>query len=130
MNKLIFISVGICLTLAGCATVGKMQAGCEATTTTFPEMAECLKVKVAGESRMKNNSEVKLYLLKADQLSERVKQGTISEIDARVELQQLFVQLKHQETTEGSAAAAAYNASKPKTTRCYPVGNTVQCNTY
>jgi len=79
---------------------------------------------------MQNNPEVKLYLLKAEQLSEKVQKGEISDLDARVELQTLFVNLRNQEAGRSAAAAGAAAAMRPKTTNCYPVGNTVQCNTY
>jgi len=118
--------------LAGCATVGRLQASCEKTSTTFPELAACLNTSIAesGSSRMQNNPEVKLYVLKAEQLSQRVKNNEMSDIDARVELQTMYVNLKNHEDARKAAGAAAYNASRPRTTNCYAVGNTVQCNSY
>ena len=58
----------------------------------------------------------------------------MTELDARAEWQQLFVELKHNEDMENSAkssaAAATRNATKVKQTNCVPVGNSVQCTTY
>jgi hypothetical protein len=118
--------------VGGCANMGKLQAGCETTTDNFPAMAACLKSAVATSEfpGMKDRPDVKLYLLKADQLALRVANGQISDLDARVELQTLFVQLKQQAEAGGAAAGAAAAANRPRTTRCYPVGNQVQCNTY
>lgn len=123
--------VGLLL-LVGCANVQKLQAGCEATTSTFAALAECLKAQVADSSnpRLKNSPEVKLYLLKAEQLTQQVSDKKISELDARVELQQLFVQLYQNEKSNSAAATAAYNATRTKTTNCVPVGNSVSCTTY
>ena len=121
-----------CALLASCTTVGMMQASCEKTSSTFPELAACLKEAIAssGNSLMQNSPEVKLYMLKAEQLSQRVQHQEISDIDARVELQTMYVNLKNQEDATRARAAAAYNANRPKTTNCYAVGNTVQCNSY
>ncbi|MEI6514038.1 MAG: hypothetical protein WCO51_12320 [bacterium] len=131
-----FLACVVLLLLVGCANVQKLQAGCEATTSTFAAMAECLKAQVADSSnpRLKNSPEVKLYLLKADQLTQQVSDKKISELDARVELQQLFVQLyqneKSNSAASSAAATAAYNATRTKTTNCVPVGNSVSCTTY
>lgn len=121
-----FSLFAIAIALAGCTNLGQLQANCEATTSSFPQMVECLKVQVANDGRMRNSQEIKLYMLKADQLSGRVAKGAVSEIDAKVELQQIYVQLKQQETSNAMAAYAA----RPRMSNCYPVGNTVQCNTY
>ncbi|MDO8597907.1 MAG: hypothetical protein Q7R45_14955 [Sulfuricaulis sp.] len=129
----------ICLVLASCTTVGQIQASCEATSKTFLALADCLKVAIADSdsSRMKNSPEVKLYLLKAEQLSQRVRNNEMSDLDARVELQTLYVNIKGQEDANRAARAAASAAGRaassaggPKTATCFPVGNTVQCNYY
>lgn len=113
--------------LGGCMTtsVGQLQTGCETSSQNFPEMAACLRNAVvsSGSTRMQNSPEVKLYLLKADQLAQRVQNKEISDLDARVELQQLYVNLRNQER-------ATTAAGRPRTTNCYAVGNSVQCNTY
>jgi hypothetical protein len=81
---------------AGCATIGSYQAECEKKHAAFPEVVACLKEAVASDSRpeiYKSSPELKLYLLKAEQLSQRVQRGEISDLDARVELQQLYVEM-------------------------------------
>lgn len=117
--------VVLAIGLGGCMTVGQLQTGCEANSQTFPEMAACLRNAVASSdsTRMQNSPEVKLYLLKADQLAQRVQNREISDLDARVELQQLYVNLRNQERINRAAGG-------PRTTNCYAVGNSVQCNTY
>lgn len=114
--------------LGACATVGQLQADCESKSGTFPEMATCLRTAVAASDRpgMQSNPEVKLYLLKADQLSQRVSKGEISDLDARVELQTMYVNLRNQQRSAAAAAAG----TRPRTTNCFAVGNSVQCNTY
>ena len=154
----VVLVVSACALLSGCTSVGKIQAGCEQTSPTFPELATCLRTSIAGSdsSRMQNSPEVKLYLLKADQLSERVKKREISDLDARVELQQLyldakvemqtlFVNLRGPETGRAAsgaptaapaaspaaapAASPAAAATRPKITSCYSTGISVQCTT-
>lgn len=115
------VGLGSCTT----TTVGQLQAGCETNSQSFPEMAACLRNAVASSdsTRMQNSPDVKLYLLKADQLAQRVQNKEISDLDARVELQQLYVNLRNQERINRAAG-------RPTTTNCYAVGNSVQCNTY
>ena len=148
----VVLVVSACTLLFGCTSVGKIQAGCEQTASTFPELASCLRTSIANSdsSRMQNSPEVKFYLLKADQLSERVKKREISDLDARVELQTLFldaklemqtpfVSLRSPEIGRGAAtappaaspaappAASAAAAARPKTTSCYSTGISVLC---
>lgn len=132
--------------LSGCATtnVTNMQTECEAKTKTFPEMAACLKDTVAAshcsiEDRLTlrkkclktklDENDIKLYLLKAEQLSLRVQKHEISDLDARVELQKLFVELGNQADLRGAAAAAAGAANRQRTTRCHDNGYGVTCTT-
>lgn len=113
------------LLLTGCANVGRMQAECESITKTFPDMSACLKERLSN-SNISNRQDTKLYLLKADQLSEQVNKGAISDLDARIELQKLFMQLSQAQYQ----AAAAYAATRPRTTNCVTISNTIQCNSY
>ena len=80
---------------AGCATVRSYQAQCEKQHAAFPDVVTCLKTAVASDPnpRFMSSEERKLYLLKAEQLSQQVQKGEISDLDARVALQQLYVNL-------------------------------------
>jgi|SRR3989344_91680 len=119
---LVLTIVGV---LVGCASVGSYQEQCEKQHVAFSNMVLCLKTAISSNSRSAKDARVKLYLLKADQLSEQVQKGKISELDARVALQELYVVLKRDENTEQSIA----NMSKSKTTRCTGFGNNVTCTT-
>lgn len=126
--------IGTLILLTGCANVGTMQADCESRYDKFVEIFTCTKSTVAADRRLKNHPKSKLYFLRGEQLVEKVKAGQMTELDARAEWQQLFVELKHNEDMENSAksaaAAATRNATKVKQTNCVPVGNSVQCTTY
>jgi hypothetical protein len=141
MKTLFITMAGFVVFLTGCQTVGQVQSNCEATTTSFPAMAICLKTSIAQDGRLSGSQVVKFYLLKADQLSEQVAKGNISDVDARVELQQLYVQLKGKENADQAAAlsslaaqqaaaTAAQNANRPKTTNCHAIGDSIHCTTY
>ena len=131
------------MNLGGCATVvgvGDLQTECESKTKTFPEMANCLKLSIETHPRCRNlldtatvssktcfkhspsDSSVKLYLLKADQLSQGVQKKEISDLDARVELQKLYVEIQHRERMEDAANDAASAANKQRTTTCQDRG--------
>ena len=116
--------------MTGCATVGKKQAECETQYSKFSEIVACTEKSFANDARVKNNPDFKLYILKGQQLAEKVESKEITDLDARVEWQNLYVELKNHQDKKSSAAAARYNATKPRQTVCTPVGNSVTCNTY
>lgn len=120
----------LCVLITGCATVGKKQAECENQYSAFSEIVTCTKEAFAKNARAKNNADFKLYILKGEQLAEQVKFKEITDLDAKVEWQRLYVDLKNNEDNKSGAAAARYNATKPRQTVCTPVGNSVSCNTY
>ena len=113
--------------VGGCASIGSYQAECEKRSEAFAEIVQCLKASVASDSRpgMSKDARVKLYLLKADQLSQKVQSKEISELDAKVALQELYVRLKR----DKNADIDSILASMPKTTRtnCTAYGNNVNC---
>lgn len=103
-----------CLTflITSCATESSLsfqQQRCEQLQKSFPDMVICLKAAVAsGQVKEPRgtftgffnlnrgpSSELKLYMLRAEQLSIQVKNGSISELDARVELQKLYVEIEN-----------------------------------
>ena len=118
------------LFISGCANVAKMQGECEQTYTKFFDIYTCTKSKLASDVRMKKNPKVKLYILKGERLVQEIEQGTITEIDAKVAWQKLYVDLKHNEVLEGAAIESAKKKNYPTTTNCTKSGNSVQCNSY
>lgn len=114
--------------LAGCASVGSYQEQCEIQHAAFSDMVRCLKTTISSNSRAAEDARVKLYLLKAEQLSQQVQKGEIGELDARVSLQELYVLLKRDENAEAGNAIASM--PKTKTTRCTTgLGNSIRCTT-
>lgn len=123
----------------------QLQTTCEKNTRAFPEVTDCLKNAITTLRRCASASEVgglgvllsdaragtkecfksdisdsalKLYLLKAEQLSQRVQKHEISDLDARVTLQQLYVELSQQEKMQKAAQSAASAANQPRVTEC------------
>lgn len=96
------------LALAGCATSGaQLQSECEARHPAFPEAFECTKAAVyARRADALSDPRVKLYLLKGEQLAGQVRDAQIKDIDARVEWQRLFVELKAANDAEVSRILA------------------------
>lgn len=79
--------------LVGCANVATVHSECERSSPSFPAAVACLESKIAQDGRLSGNADAKLYTLRARQLSQRVQAGQMSEIDARVELQRLVVEI-------------------------------------
>jgi hypothetical protein len=124
------ILIASLLFVTSCATVEKRQVACEEQFNNFADIFSCTKSSIASDVRLNKKAEVKLYLLKGEQLVEQLKNGKISEIDAKTEWQKLFVELKQSEDRQRASAIQNYNATKPKQTYCVPIGNSVSCTTY
>ena len=122
-------SAFIALLISGCATVGSYQAECEKGNTAFSDVVQCLKMSVASDSRpgMAKDARVKLYLLKAEQLSQKVQSREISDIDAKVALQELYVRLKRDENADVDSILA--NMPRTSRTNCTAFGNNINCIT-
>ena len=85
------------LVLSGCAVSGsQLQAQCEAAhPSSFPSMFQCTRdAVVAKKPDAMADARVKLYMLKGEQLAGQVAAGKIADIDARVEWQKTFVEMR------------------------------------
>lgn len=84
--------------LAGCGYEyhRPTQTGCEESTQTFAEMESCLKNAVASAytASERASPDVRLYYIKADDVANRVRKNLTSEFNGRVELRQLYVDLR------------------------------------
>ena len=136
------------LLLVGCAKVSDYQASCEQRYQKLSDMANCLDASVKNDSRMASAPTPKLYVLAAKMLGQGVDEGKISDAQARLELQNLYVQLQSQAFQQALLNYQAVNtmqaieqkARQPVITQPYPTrvdtytncnsgfGNTVTCN--
>lgn len=98
----------VCLTvLAGCATGTQMQAECEGRFNHFPDIFQCTKDSIAQRNpRIMQDARAKMYLLRGEQLVQSVVEGKMSSLDARVEWQKLYVQLRGDAESEAARNAA------------------------
>lgn len=138
------VALGGCAT-ATRLDVTQLQSTCEKNNRAFPEVADCLKNAITTLQRCASAAEVgtlgvvlrdamagtkecytsdisdsalRLYLLKAEQLSQRVQKHEIADLDARVTLQQLYVELGQRAEAQRAAQAAANAANRPIVTKC------------
>lgn len=124
--RIIFI-LSLAAIIAGCASVNTIQADCESTTSTFKELASCVTDGVRKEPSLAGSDEGKLYLLKVEQLGGQVETGKISDLDARVELQQLAVQLKAIRAAAVQRAVSAIPQQPARAMTCTGSGQYVRC---
>src|SRR5205823_3906327 len=81
--------------LAACVSGTQMQAECEGKFTRFAEIVRCTQQNVAARnSSILSDPRAKLYLLKGEELASYVEAGTMSDIQAKVAWQQVYVQLR------------------------------------
>ena len=128
-------------------TVGQIQSGCEAMHESFSKMFYCTKQKMNEDEAMRNYAPMKLYLLKGEQLVSKINKGDITDIDAKVEWQELYVRLKSEQLKELKTLESKGDQSdnsRPTTSEilnnikvddptrinCTTIGNTTNCNSY
>lgn len=107
MMKLLIVAAAAAL--VGCAGPGtQTQAECErAHPDSFVAMYQCTADTIrVRRPDVERDARAKLYLLKGQQLARQVTDGKISDLDARVEWQQVLVQLRDQQDAEAARALA------------------------
>ena len=121
MKKL--LTLGLVLFLTGCAPTKMMsmkQNSCESQFSKFEDVVSCTKEAYKKDGMARENGDTKLYFLKGDQLVQKLKNGEITEIDARTEWQSMYVDLKHKAVIRANTDKddAPYQRSK----YCAPSG--------
>jgi hypothetical protein len=93
--------------LAGCAITGtQAQADCEKSYSAIGDIVSCTKSTLAQKNPAKlEDPQAKLYLLRGEQLSADVAAGRMSNVDARVAWQKLYIELWAQEPSPEEKAA-------------------------
>jgi len=129
------------ITLVGCGTVSTYQRNCEEIHSGFAAQMACTKEKVRSDWRSKgqNADLVNLYLNSADVLVEHVEKGAKTEAQARLELSQLYVELKNIQGDrqlkdlyksalwESIHKPITPQIQKPVRTNCTTIGNSTNC---
>lgn len=105
MKKLLVL---LPLLITGCAKVSDYQNSCEKRYAKLSDMATCLDISVKNDSRMSSASTPKLYVLAAKMLGKGVDDGKISDAQARLELQNLYVNMQRQEQADEAARGQAF----------------------
>ena len=105
------IAVSLSLTLLGCATGTRMQAECETKFHEFPEMFQCTyDAIVANSPGILQDARAKLYMLRGEQLAVAVVRHQMSSLDAKVEWQKEYLNMKAGKEQEEMAAVMAISA--------------------
>lgn len=99
--------------LTGCAATGtEMQAECETKHREFPELFQCTYDAVASRNPIiMQDSRAKLYLLRGEQLALAVARQQMSSLDAKIEWQKLYVELKAAKEQEVATTMLAVSQS-------------------
>ena len=89
------LTIAIAASVTGCATSGtQIQADCETISSDLVAIVRCTKDTLAKKNPAKlQDAKAKLYLLRGEQLAADVAAGRMSNIDARVAWQKIYVDL-------------------------------------
>ena len=89
-----------------------MQAECEVKFKEFPDIFQCTYDNVAARNpQILQDARAKLYLLRGEQLAVEVLEKTRSSLSAKVEWQNLYVELKGAKDREMAAAFQSISRS-------------------
>ncbi len=142
----------VSLLVAGCAKVGDYQNQCEQRYAKLSDVATCLDGNVRNDYRLSRAAAPKLYVLTAKQLGQAVDEGQMTDTQARVELQKVYLDLQRQDATsqaelqkrladinesnkqlilsQPTYTAPPVQTNPIKTTTCTAYGNSVNCQTF
>ncbi len=110
MKKL--LSLSVVSLLVGCATSGtQMQADCEEKYMDFTEIYQCTYESIVAKNpKILKDPMAKLYMLRGEQLALAVTRQQISSLDAKVEWQKQFLEMKRMKEQEVGLALQAISA--------------------
>ena len=98
--------------LIGCATSGtQMQADCEDKYKDFTEIYQCTYDSIVAKNpKILKDPMAKLYMLRGEQLALAVTRQQMSSLDAKVEWQKQFLEMKRIKEQEVGLALQAISA--------------------
>ncbi len=98
--------------LVGCATSGtQMQADCEEKYKDFTEIYQCTYDSIVAKNpKILKDPMAKLYMLRGEQLALAVTRQQMSSLDAKVEWQKQFLEMKRMKEQEVGLALQAISA--------------------
>ncbi|MEQ9743809.1 hypothetical protein ABRQ05_05815 [Pectobacterium actinidiae] len=97
------------LMLTACTTTSQLQSECEKRYTRLSDMANCLDYSIKEDQILSSVPWVKLYVLNAKVLGQKVDKGELNDLEARIELQNQYIAFKQK---EAEAAEASYQQSQ------------------
>ena len=99
------------IAFGGCATSSAMKSECESLYDKFPDIVECTR-RLIAERRpgLMDDERAKLYMWRGAQLADAVRDGRISDLDAKVSWQQMLVDMR----AANDAAIFGILAAQPK----------------
>lgn len=88
-----------CASTTGIYSLKDNQNKCEQNATQFTTIFECTKQRLQADTSKPLSESAELYILKGEQLKEKVAKNEMTDLDAKFEWQKLYVELhnKHRE---------------------------------
>ena len=130
--KIIFLMF-LSVVISSCAVSGtEMQAECESKFREFPEIFQCTYENVASRNpRILQDARAKLYLLRGEQLAIEVLEKKITNLQAKILWQKLYVQIKTAKDFETALAIQSISknldAQRLNIPYQVPVNKSVNC---
>lgn len=114
MKKTILVVVCFLSACSAAPKVSDYQRVCEAQHSAFSGEIICLRQAIMTDSRLSKNELAKYFLLQGEKYSEDIEKGLISEAEARLKLQALYIKLKEKEHQEALARRAAFEEQRER----------------
>ena len=99
--RIVLCLLALVVSIGGCASLGSAHANCVDNNKNFSDVTQCINTTMGATT----DQRTKMYVLKANQLNESVQKGAMTELDARVALQETMLAIYRD-------ATAAYGALK------------------
>ena len=108
----VLINILVTMLLLGCAASGtQLQTNCESKFKEFTEIYQCTYDSIISHNpSILKDPLAKLYMLRGEQLALNVTRQQMSSVDAKVEWQKQFIELKQMKEQEVSLVLQAISA--------------------
>jgi len=122
------------LMLSACAdpgnNVGVIEQNCATTSDRFLDQWACTKAETVRRGGMADRRQGHLtrqYITHGDAVAERVRAGTMTEVEAKAEMARLYAEIKRQADAD-RPVYRPYTPPPPTTITCTTLGRATTCN--
>jgi hypothetical protein len=119
------------IAISGCASMSSMYSTCDQKSDKFSAVAACTKTALKADSRYGFHNGYIAYanrvMAAMDVMEEKVAAGSMTEKEARYNMQEILASMQREVAAEVNAMNASMPVNKTVRTNCTSYGSNVSC---